>query len=508
MSDNKKILIADADKKSASSLKGALKAHGYEIVTAADGAIALQKALSEAPGMIVVSVDLPIIDGIKLSQILRSNPRTEPIPFVFLSDSDIQISHFQRHKDTLFIKPVNVHEISSRIYAFFDRIEKAREVSKEGKIIEGNLSEISLPDLLQMFHMNRKEGRLFLVSNKIKGDIYIQDGNILDAAIGEVSGEKALFRLLTWKKGNFKFQPSKVTVPPKINRPTDNLIMEGLRQFDEWESMIENFPPMDARLKVMVDPATLPKGLRSITQEIFVLLEFYPKVSDIIDRNTFPDYEVMRTIMTLLSKGIIGVTKEKAQDLRPILPKEDVLKLKERMATHKNYKLDMDMGKVLIFSSDNDRIKYLINTMNSLPEFYIHQDFLKGLGPNPYLGTAGHLQISDSIQVNFIVVPLSDRFSPLWRPLSNGMLCGMSVLNGETERWDDLKKICRYFHGRLGKPMAFAVPDGEVSENKSREVRERLDWKNDIMLFSVVKKDTEGVRSMLTNLFHSIIGVS
>lgn len=508
MAENKKIMIADADKKVASSLKGALKARGYEIVTASDGAIALQKALSEVPGMIVLSVDLPTIDGIKLSQILRSNPRTEPIPFIFLSESDIQISHFQRHKDSLFIKPINVDEVSSRIYAFFDKAEKTREVSREGKIIEGSLSEISLPDLLQMFHMNRKEGRLSLRSNRDKGDVYIQDGNILDATIGEVSGEKALFRLLTWKKGNFKFLPTKVATPQKISRPADSLIMEGLRQYDEWESLKEKFPPMDARLKVLVDPSTLPKGLRPITQEIFLLLEFYPRVSDIIDRNTFPDYEVMRTIMTLLSKGIIGITKEKAQDLRPILPKEDVLKLKERLTTHKKYKLDVDLGKVLIFSSDNDRIKYIVNAMNSLPEFYIHQDFLKGLGPNPYLGTAGHLHISESIQVNFIVVPLSDRFSPVWRPLSNGMLCGLSILNGESERWDDLKKVCRYFHGRLGKPMAFAVPEGDGTEDKSREVRERLDWKNDMMLFPVVKNDVEGVRSMLSTLFHSIIGGS
>ena len=55
-------------------------------------------------------------------------------------------------------------------------------------------------------------------------------------------GEKALFRLLTWKSGSFKFLPSKVNVPHKINRSADNLIMEGLRQFDEWELLKDKFP--------------------------------------------------------------------------------------------------------------------------------------------------------------------------------------------------------------------------------------------------------------------------
>lgn len=506
MADNKKIIIADSDKKVVTSLKGVLKARGYEVITADDGATALNKALSEMPAMVVLSVTLPVIDGIKLSQILRSNPRTEGIPFIFLSESDIQIPHFQGHKDTLFIKPVNVDEVAARIYSLFEKVERTREVSREERIIEGGLSEISLPDLLQMFSMNKKEGRLSLQKKKERGEIYIHDGNMVDAAIGDISGEKALFRLLAWRNGSFKFLPTRVNVPQKISKPTDNLIMEGLRQYDEWESLKEKFPPMDARLKVLIDPSTLPKGLRPITQEIFLLLEFYPRVSDIIDRNTFPDYEVMRTIMTLLSKGIIGITKEKGQEERPILPKEDALKLRERLATHKNYKLDRESGKVLIFSHDNDRVKYIVNAINMLPEFYIHQDFLKGMGPNPYLGIAGNLQISENIQITFIIVPLSEVFSPLWRPLSNSMLCGLTVLSGETERWEEIKKICRYFHGSLGKPMAFAIPEGDVSEAKAQEVKEQLEWKNDVMLFPVIKKDIEGVRSMLISLFRSVMG--
>lgn len=506
MSDNKKILIADSDKKLTTSLKGVLMDRGYDAIISHDGATALNKALSEMPGVIVLSVALPTIDGIKLSQILRSNPRTENIPFIFLSESDIHIPHFQSHRDSLFIKPINVDEVAARIYSIFDKIEKTLEVSREGKLIEGGLSEISLPDLLQMFSMNKKDGRLCLTRGKDKGDIWLQDGNIIDAAIGEVAGEKALFRLLTWKSGNFKFLPAKVTEPQKINRATDNLIMEGLRQYDEWESLKEKFPPMDARLKVLIDPSTLPKGLRPITQEIFLLLEFYPKVSDVIDRNTFPDYEVMRTIMTLLTKGIIDITREKGEEEKPILPKDDVLKLKEKFADRKNYKLGKEFGKVLIFSDDNDRIRYLINAINTLPEFYIHKEFLKGMGPNQYLGVAGHLQISESIQVTFIVVPVSEIFSPLWRPLSNSMLCGLTILNGEAERWDEINKIAGYFQGRLGKPIAFAIPEGEASGAKVREIKEHMNRKNDVMLFPVVKNDVEGVRTMLSTLFHSVIG--
>jgi CheY-like chemotaxis protein len=507
MADDKKILLADPDNEVMTTLKGVLEDSGFDSIISHDGASALNKALSEMPSVIVLSVALPTIDGIKLSQILRSNPRTENIPVIFLSESDIYIPHFQRHRDSLFIKPVNVDEVAARIYSIFDKFEKTLEVSREGKLIEGDLSEISLPDLLQMFSMNKKEGRLCITRWKDKGDIWLQDGNVIDAAIGEVVGEKALFRLLTWKRGNFKFLPAKVNVPHKINRAADNLIMEGLRQYDEWELLKDKFPPMDARLKVLIDLSTLPKGLRPITQEIFLLLEFYPKVSDIIDRNTFPDYEVMRTIMTLLTKGIIGITQEKGgNEERPILPKEELLKLKERFASRMNYKSDKELGKVLIFSHDNDKIRYVINAINILPEFHIHKEFLKEMGLNQYLGVAGHLQINESIQVTFIVVPVSEIFSPLWRPLSNSMLCGLTILNGEVERWDEINKIAGYFEGRLGKLIAFAIPEGEASGAKVREIKEHMNRKNDVMLFPVVKNDAEGVRTMISTILHSVIG--
>lgn len=508
MSDDKKILIADPDKKVANTLKSVLKEKGYDSIICHDGATALNKALSDMPALIVVSVALTTIDGMKLSQILRSNPRAESIPFIFLSDSYIQIPHFQRHRDSLFIKPINTDEIASRIYFILDKIERTMEVSREGKLIEGGLTEMPLPDLLQMFSMNKKEGRLYLSRGKEKGDIWFQGGNIIDAAIGDVAGDKALFRLLAWRSGKFKFLTSRVNVPHKINRPTDSLIMEGLRQYDEWESLKDKFPKMDDNLRVLIDPSTLPKGLRPITQEIFLLLEFYPKVSDIVDRNTFPDYEVMRTIMTLLTKGIIGITREKRPEDRPILKREDVLKLKERFVSRRNYKLDKEFGKVLIFSNDNERIKYLMNAINTLPEFHIQKEFLKGMGSDQCLGVAGHIYISDNTQITVMVVPMSEIFSPLWRPLSNAMLCGLTVLNGKVDKWSDIDKVVQYFHGSLGRPMAFAVPASEVSEASEKDLRDHLAWNDDLMFFPVSKDDIEGVRNMISTLFRSVIGAA
>ena len=59
-------------------------AHGFDTHHAETGAAALETALAEAPQLVVVSVELPLIDGPRLAEILRANPRTAEARCLFL----------------------------------------------------------------------------------------------------------------------------------------------------------------------------------------------------------------------------------------------------------------------------------------------------------------------------------------------------------------------------------------------------------------------------------------
>ncbi len=78
-----KILIADDNDESLYYLQALLSASGYEVVTAKNGAEALQSALGDPPALIVTDILMPVMDGFTLCRRWRGEPRLAGIPFAF-----------------------------------------------------------------------------------------------------------------------------------------------------------------------------------------------------------------------------------------------------------------------------------------------------------------------------------------------------------------------------------------------------------------------------------------
>ena len=58
---------------------------GYEVVEAPDGATGLQKATELLPRLILLDVNLPDIDGLEVTRILKADPKTNSIPILALT---------------------------------------------------------------------------------------------------------------------------------------------------------------------------------------------------------------------------------------------------------------------------------------------------------------------------------------------------------------------------------------------------------------------------------------
>ncbi|MEK7688892.1 MAG: DUF4388 domain-containing protein, partial [Deltaproteobacteria bacterium] len=208
--DNMKILIASGDSGSLTSLSEYLKDKGFNILTSMDGASVLEIALNERPSIIIIETDLPVIDGERVFQILRNNPHTAEIPFIFMGAEAVEIKGFRRDIDSLLLQPIKDEEIFRRVNRAFAYQKGEVKGAIGDKEIEGRLSHISLGDLLQILHLNRKEGVLKVSYENKEGLIYIKEGVIYNAVIGNIEKEKALFRLLSWHDGKFEFSPKPV----------------------------------------------------------------------------------------------------------------------------------------------------------------------------------------------------------------------------------------------------------------------------------------------------------
>ena len=85
------VLIADSDVERADRLAAACTERGVEVLFASHGAQALEVALAETPIAMVAQLDLPLIDGERLSEILRANPRTGDLRILLIADENVEL---------------------------------------------------------------------------------------------------------------------------------------------------------------------------------------------------------------------------------------------------------------------------------------------------------------------------------------------------------------------------------------------------------------------------------
>jgi PAS domain S-box-containing protein len=78
-----KLLIVDDIEKNLYMMQALLQGHGYEVVTAEDGAKALETARHDPPDMIISDILMPVMDGFSLCRKWKKDEELKHIPFVF-----------------------------------------------------------------------------------------------------------------------------------------------------------------------------------------------------------------------------------------------------------------------------------------------------------------------------------------------------------------------------------------------------------------------------------------
>jgi CheY-like chemotaxis protein len=81
----KKILIVEDNKDSLEILGVRVTSIGYQVIKAHNSKEAIMYAEAEEPDLIFMDLDLPDLDGVKTTAILKKNPKTSHIPVVALT---------------------------------------------------------------------------------------------------------------------------------------------------------------------------------------------------------------------------------------------------------------------------------------------------------------------------------------------------------------------------------------------------------------------------------------
>ncbi len=175
----------------------------------------------------------------------------------------------------------------------------------QARTMSGSIEEVPLPDLLQLFGTSKKSGVLVIrTESDDVGKIYMRKGNVYYAVINDqddVPPLKSIYRMLTWQKGLFDLDPPEDReFSNEIDVSVQEILMEGLRQLDEFNRIRDDLPDLHSRLSL---PAPLIAPLRDLKPEELDVLQLahnYGHLETVLNKAQSTDLQTVSVLQKLL----------------------------------------------------------------------------------------------------------------------------------------------------------------------------------------------------------------
>lgn len=127
-----KVLVVDDQEDNRALLCEILEDADYDVIEAEDGKAAIEKAKQESPGVILLDIHMPVMDGYEACKILKEQPETVSIPVIFLTANTAEesvVKGLELGAYDYVTKPFNEKELLARIKV----MTRIRESEKEAE---------------------------------------------------------------------------------------------------------------------------------------------------------------------------------------------------------------------------------------------------------------------------------------------------------------------------------------------------------------------------------------
>jgi len=122
----KRILVIDDDARLREQYTELLRLEGYEVIEARNGREGVERARRDLPDLVICDITMPEMNGHRVLETLRSEPRTAHLPFVFLTgwneQEDVRTG-MNLGADDYLMKPLVPAELSAAVRARLRRAE-------------------------------------------------------------------------------------------------------------------------------------------------------------------------------------------------------------------------------------------------------------------------------------------------------------------------------------------------------------------------------------------------
>lgn len=200
-----------------------------EVLTANSGSRALTLLESEPFSLLVTDLRMPNMDGFQVLAIVRRRfPSLRIVVMTGAVDEQFRARAYAMGIDLYVEKPKSQKETQ----VFFDCVESMLERDIQQTGFRG-VQQKALVDLIQMECLTQSSAVLRISSGSLVGQIWLMGGEIVDAATGSITAEKAFREIMSWKVGSFELQPPDPKRHRAIYATSQGLLLDTAQALDE-----------------------------------------------------------------------------------------------------------------------------------------------------------------------------------------------------------------------------------------------------------------------------------
>ena len=125
-----RILVIEDNPLNLELVRDILTAEGYEVLEAADGASGVALAALERPALILMDLQLPRLDGLEATRLMRADPRLAGIPILAVTAHAMKGDDDKAREagcDGFITKPIQVREFAATVADFLKRSKRSTE---------------------------------------------------------------------------------------------------------------------------------------------------------------------------------------------------------------------------------------------------------------------------------------------------------------------------------------------------------------------------------------------
>jgi len=213
-SNESKVILLVEDCKATQNLlcSGFSGLSGYQVITADNGAEALEVLNERTVSVIVTDLQMPIMDGFELlSIIFERYPHIPVLVMTGMAETLHQNAPLSLGALRIIPKPI-------KLSVLLEQVKTAAEHVSDG-VIQG----ITLSNLLQLMNWERKSCTMSVESEQGHGMLYMQDGALVHSSVKELNGLEAAYKILSWTGPRIEF-----TNVCRVNKTIDTPMTELL----------------------------------------------------------------------------------------------------------------------------------------------------------------------------------------------------------------------------------------------------------------------------------------